>query len=312
MEIVIILLLIAAVAFVVYFQLKGSRPDVIPVQHLGSGKKAAKKAVAPKKEVVEQWDALEVSKKKKKTKKDDDESPKKKKKERYDPVAQGKKVLKSETLKKRETAGKADDEKTADELKAEKQARNRLAADGFVVIDEKKAKKKVVKGDDEVAAVEKVVEEAPLSEFEERLKRLRDVVSGMKPAPRENNGEGYKGPRKENDAAPEAEESAAVEKKDDKKKNEEILKQLQALKEQTTKATGHKAAVTGGRIKTNAPTTTISAPTSGKRGWEKVVKKAAPAPVEEEAAAEEPAVEEAAAPAVAEDEWAEPVEVEEF
>jgi len=306
MEIVIILLLIAAVAFVVYFQLQGVRQEVTPLQHLGTGKRAAAKKEAPKKEVVEQWDTLEVSKKSKKGKKTDDESPKKKKKERFDPIAEGKKITKSETLKKRETVAKADDEKTVEEVKAEKQVRNRLAADGFVVIDEKKPKAKKVKTDEVASPVAKVEEKAPLSEFEQRLERLREVVNRTA-RPQQD------GDRKEGDFKPRGDRKEGEETKTDiapEKKNDIMQKQIREIRE---KATGVKAAVKGGVIKSSAPTTAISAPSSGKRGWEKVAKKAAPAPVEEEVVAEESAVEEAAAPADEDAEWgAEPVETEEF
>jgi len=312
MEIVIIFLLIAAVAFVVYFQLKGTRPDVIPVQHLAA-KKVTKKAAPVAAPVEEKWDTLEVSKKKK-SKKTDDESPKKKKKERFDPVAEGKKVLKSDTLKKRETVGKADEEKTADEIKAEKQTRNRLAADGFVVIDEKKAKAKKTKADEEAAPVEKVVEEPVLSEFEERLARLRNVVSGMRPQ-QNKDGENYtpgapRGPR-----APRADEAPKEEEVTEKKKESSNAFMQKQIDEIRAQARGGKAqsAQAGRKVAMNTTAAPISAVSSGKRGWEKA-KPAAPVKVEEEAPAqdEEPAAEEEAAPAEAADEWGAEPETEEF
>jgi len=312
MEIVIILLLIGVVSFVVYFQLKGSRPDVVPVQHLGVGKKAVKKAPVQKTAVTEKWDELEVSPKTKKNK-STDESPKKKKKERFDPVAEGKKVLKSETLKKRETA-KLDEEKTEEEKVQEKRTRSRLAADGFVVIDEKKPKAKKVAAVEE-APVEKVVEEAaPLSEFELRLQKLRDVVSGSRPARKTEDGEvkttGYQGKR---DIKPVQEETAEEGEKKTVSKDKAIREHLQQIRAQNNNGK-FQATSKPGEKRFDISASTVSAPSSGKRGWEKVQpkKEAAPAPVEEEAE-EAPAAEEEAAQAPA-DEWAQPenVETEEF
>jgi len=311
MEIVIILLLIGVVSFVVYFQLKGSRPDVVPVQHLGAGKKAVKKAPVQKAApVTEKWDELEVSKK---SKKSQNESPKNKnKKARFDPVEEGKKVLKSETLKKRETAAKAEDEKTEEEKVQEKRTRSRLAADGFVVIDEKKPKAKKGAATEEAAPVEKVAEEAPLSEFEERLAKLREVVAGTRPQKREpQDGEvkvgGYQGKRDIKPEQTEATDDAAEKKPANKDKA--IREHLKAIREQNNGAKAGVSQKPGGRIEMSS--STVSAPSAGKRGWEKVQpkKEAAPAPVEE--AEETPAAEEAPA-AEAADEWAEPVETQEF
>lgn len=335
MELILILIVIAIASFVVYFQLKGSRPDVVPVHHLatgGGGKKSPKsvKAAAEPKKVTEDWDKVEVAPKRK-VKAATDESPKKKKKERFDPVMEGKKVLKSETLKKRENAAKFEEDKTKDEIVKEKQVRSRLAADGFVVIDEKKPKTKKAAAGEEVAAVV-AVDEAPLSEFEERLKRLRDVVQGMRPADKRENGEGgYKGAGGDRRAAaPVVEEeetaedtaaselsNAEKEKKNRIAKENKIREHLAEIRKSNNTKAPAAAPTQGKRFEMTAKAADATKPVS--RGWEK---KAAPKPVVEavaEAVVEDDAEKtteeavEAVVEPVAEDEWAEnKVECEEF
>jgi len=275
MEIIIILVLIAVAAIFVYFQLQGSRPEVTPEIYLGTGsKKSPKKSQGEKRVVTEQWDKAEV-----KTK-DSEESPKKKK-ERFDPVAQGKKITKSETLRKREVKAVAE-EQTQEEVKEGRRNRDRLANGGFVIIEEKKVVAKKASGD-EVEA-KPVVEEKVLTEFELRIKRLREVVEG-KPADRPDGDR----PRRKDEAPKEAVATGAPSANDNAKMLEKVKKFKDEQKGQ--KKTG----VSGLQIKSSAPAAAPVAAGGVKRGWERPAapkaEVAAPEPEKEEAAAPEPVVE---------------------
>eukprot|EP01059_Diplonema_ambulator_P016804 TRINITY_DN28783_c0_g1_i1.p2 TRINITY_DN28783_c0_g1~~TRINITY_DN28783_c0_g1_i1.p2 ORF type:complete len:278 (+),score=138.98 TRINITY_DN28783_c0_g1_i1:54-836(+) len=166
MEILIILVIMVVAAALVYMQLQGTKPEVVPVMDLPRKKKSPKAATVERK-VVENWDKEES-----KSASPSPDGKKKGAKKRFDPVKAGQemvaqKKVEESTLRERKHTDETEIKK--EEKKARKQ--------GFVMVEEKKVAPK------RVVPVETTAEDEPMNET---VARLRAILSGNKPdAPRE-------------------------------------------------------------------------------------------------------------------------------
>eukprot|EP01064_Diplonema_japonicum_P038336 TRINITY_DN923_c2_g1_i1.p2 TRINITY_DN923_c2_g1~~TRINITY_DN923_c2_g1_i1.p2 ORF type:complete len:266 (+),score=108.23 TRINITY_DN923_c2_g1_i1:80-877(+) len=245
MEILIIFVVMAVAAVMMYIQLKGVKPEVVPVIDLPrKSKKSPKKAAVPEKKLMENWDKPEA--------KSASPSPdsKKKTKKPFDPVRAGQEMVamkrKEETSTLRE---RKPDEKQ--DRKEEKTARKQ----GFVMVEEKKVTRK------SAPAVEPVAEAEPVSDT---VKRLREILAGNNPS---NNGGGYSGGG--GDDRPRAPRPATEEGPMDHSKIAEKLREQETKKKE--KLESYSSANKGGKcIPVNVSSSTVLA--SGK-SWGTFVKK---------------------------------------
>eukprot|EP00659_Diplonema_papillatum_P008555 gene8555-13219_t len=175
MELIIILVVMVVVSVVVYFQMKGAKPELITISDLTTPykKKEKKEPKVEKKVTSEQWDKAEVVKR--------DSSPGEKRRTRkrdmFDPVKEGLKVVAAPKIAAEDVANLTE--------KEEKSQKKRLEADGFVVVKEKKVVPKAPAAAD--AGEEEEDEVVDTSPNAQRLAMFKLIAQGgttaRRPAP---------------------------------------------------------------------------------------------------------------------------------